>query len=439
MCGQMHTRCVALAGMSVRAQAPIAFLACPGGLAGRVRAPTGINGNLFQTVHLISTVAGAASAFAARARPGGPRPSALVRGTSNRKINVYAVLQGRTPGIYAVRSPGFPAASPMRMDATSAGRRFAGPQGRRASDVCRWPACALYGCVQSWAECQEQVSGFPGAVFKKLDASPLLLRGRREALGAEVCAKPVWCTPAGYSQTHLPHDGVWCRQQQRRQVAMSAAATPRGTRKKKTGADAPTVKGRSGSGKEKQASRSKTSEKTAAKQKTKLADAGAVSLEASQGADAATGAGAAGNDMAGDGNEPILYGEWRLGACPCVCTVLSTQPQPQPQTPARTRTYLTCGRGVLAPWVNYIYLIPINYIHILYKGNGRSCCAFRAIDEAQSAIKFHKISFGKEKQASIRTIFFHEVMTDGHDVTPICTRSHVHAHCTRLDRAAVII
>ena len=67
----MHSRCVALEGMFVRAQAPAAFLAGPGGLAGRVRAPAGINGNLFQTVHLISTFAGAASAFAAREQPGG--------------------------------------------------------------------------------------------------------------------------------------------------------------------------------------------------------------------------------------------------------------------------------------------------------------------------------------------------------------------------------
>ena len=44
-------------------------------------------------------------------------------------------------------------------------------------------------CVrQSWAECEQQVSGYPGAVFKKLDASPLLLRHQREAIGSQVCA-----------------------------------------------------------------------------------------------------------------------------------------------------------------------------------------------------------------------------------------------------------
>ena len=68
---------------------PIAFGACPAL-------------NLFQTVHLIGTIAGAASsAFAARPRTG-PRPAGVSR--ASQKINVYAVLQGRSPGIYAVRA-----------------------------------------------------------------------------------------------------------------------------------------------------------------------------------------------------------------------------------------------------------------------------------------------------------------------------------------------
>lgn len=57
--------------------------------------------NLFQTVHLIGTVAGAASsAFATRPLHAGPRVGA--RRVASKKINVYAVLQGRSPGIYAV-------------------------------------------------------------------------------------------------------------------------------------------------------------------------------------------------------------------------------------------------------------------------------------------------------------------------------------------------
>ena len=68
-----------------------AFMTCPCALGG------GAALNLFQTVHLIGA---ASSAFAARQRRGVSIPS--VRRSVSKKVNVYAVLQGRVPGIYAV-------------------------------------------------------------------------------------------------------------------------------------------------------------------------------------------------------------------------------------------------------------------------------------------------------------------------------------------------
>ena len=114
-----------------------AFVGCqgaPGLGAGNI--------NIFQTVHLIGT---AASAFALRgggrsqpAPNANHKPAPAHSGLSRqKKINVYAVLRGWAPGVYASR-----------------------------------------------AECRQQTRGFVGALFKKLDASPLLLPQQREFLGA---------------------------------------------------------------------------------------------------------------------------------------------------------------------------------------------------------------------------------------------------------------
>lgn len=80
------------------------FLSCPG--AGALfGAPSALN--MFHTVHLITVAGAATSAFAVR--HGEPRPpSASAHRIGARKqrkqiIPVYAVLQGRAPGIYAVR------------------------------------------------------------------------------------------------------------------------------------------------------------------------------------------------------------------------------------------------------------------------------------------------------------------------------------------------
>ena len=72
------------------------FLSCPGAGA-LLGAPSALN--LFHTVHLI-TVAGA---FAVRhGEPRLPHTSARRIGARKQIIPVYAVLQGRAPGIYAV-------------------------------------------------------------------------------------------------------------------------------------------------------------------------------------------------------------------------------------------------------------------------------------------------------------------------------------------------
>ena len=82
---------IASAGSAMHA----GFLSCPASW------PPALN--LFGAVHLIGTMAGAASsAFATRhGEPQRPRSSAR-RISSRRIIPVYAVLQGRRPGIYSV-------------------------------------------------------------------------------------------------------------------------------------------------------------------------------------------------------------------------------------------------------------------------------------------------------------------------------------------------
>jgi hypothetical protein len=79
------------------------FLSCPGAGA-LLGAPSALN--LFHTVHLITVAGAATSAFAVRpGEPLPPRASAHRIGTRKQRkqiIPVYAVLQGRAPGIYAV-------------------------------------------------------------------------------------------------------------------------------------------------------------------------------------------------------------------------------------------------------------------------------------------------------------------------------------------------
>eukprot|EP00961_Rhodomonas_salina_P132830 1787965-Rhodomonas_salina.1 len=111
--------------------------------------------NVFSAVHAICATAGFASGFHTQGGWRGRLPKLpllagnVLPAAEKRKEQVYVVTKGRIPGVYQVRPP----CLLLNMPGIQVTMRRS--------------------AMQTWEECQQQVSGFSGALYKKAESHTL--------------------------------------------------------------------------------------------------------------------------------------------------------------------------------------------------------------------------------------------------------------------------